>query len=92
MLLRELEPSIATNEIKQSLVLTMERLDMDFKHLNSATCDIIANFGFMPLNHIENALKHGSFGEYGMTFRLNTQTVCFWLKEYNKSKKSKLGL
>jgi len=44
----------------------------------------------MNLKDIREALRNGSLAKYGITYKLNTQVICFWIREYLKSKKSKL--
>jgi hypothetical protein len=38
------------------------------------------------LKEINEAIRLGSLGKYGRTYKLNTQEVCMWIHEYLKSK------
>ena len=76
------------DEIKKSLVIVMERLNMDFKNIDTTALDIFTEFKYMKLPMIIEALRKGSLGAYGSTFRLNTQEVCIWIRKYNESKAS----
>jgi hypothetical protein len=76
--------------VKKSLAIVMSRLDMDFKDIDLTAVDLIDEFKFMNLKDIREALRNGSLAKYGITYKLNTQVICFWIREYLKSKKSKL--
>lgn len=68
----------------------MSRLDMDFKDIDSTAIDLIEEFRNISLKDIRESLRNGSLAKYGVTYKLNTQVICFWIREYLKSKKSKL--
>jgi hypothetical protein len=70
----------------------MERLEMDFNNIDSTIKDIIDEFGYVQLKNIIAAIRQGSLGYFGQTYRLNTQVVCVWIREYLKSKKTSLGI
>lgn len=74
------------DEIKKSLALVMQRLDSQFLDINSTATDICNEFSFMSLKDIFESLRLGSLGKFGLSFKLNTQTVCFWIREFNKNK------
>ena len=80
------------DDIKSSLAMVMHRLGMDFKDINLTTKDINTEFNFMTIKQIREALRNGSLGKYGRTYKLSTQEVCFWIREYLKANKNKLGL
>lgn len=64
----------------------MDRVDMDFKNIDSTVIDISTEFKHLTLSDIRLALKKGALGNYGRSFKLSTQEVCFWIKEYVKEK------
>jgi len=65
---------------------------MDFFNIDHTINDIISEFGYVSLKQIREALRKGSLGHYGKTYKLSTQEVCVWIREYLKSNKSKLML
>ena len=54
------------------------------------TIDFIKEeFSFLTLNDIRKALRNGSSAKYGRSYKLSTQEVCFWIREYVKEKNHK---
>jgi len=51
--------------------------------------DVLSEFPRVSNEDITLALRSGSLGKYGRTFKLSTQEVCFWIREYQKSKTKK---
>ena len=80
------------DEIKKSLIIAMERLDMQFLNIDYTISDIITEFDFMKLKDLILALRKGALGKYGRSYKLNTQEVCYWIREYQKENKNKLGI
>jgi len=78
------------DEIKKSLAVSMDRLGMDFKNIDNTISDLIIEFKGVPLKDIREAIRNGSLGKYGKTYRLSTQEVCVWIREYLKTKKPSL--
>lgn len=70
--------------------MVMERLGMDFKNIDRTTKDIEQEFRLCTLKQIREALRNGSLGLYGRTYKLSTQEVCVWIREYLKKDKPKL--
>ena len=70
----------------------MERLGQDFKNIDNTINDIYDEFKNLLIKDIRQAIRNGSMGIYGKTFTLSTQEVCFWIREYLKTKKTNLGI
>lgn len=64
----------------------MDRVGMDFKDINNTIEDIRAEFKYLTLKQIREALRNGSLGLYGNTFRLSTQEVCIWIRKHTQIK------
>lgn len=64
----------------------MDRVGMDFKDINNTIQDIRAEFKYLTLKQIREALRNGSLGLYGNTFRLSTQEVCIWIRKHTQTK------
>lgn len=75
-----------------SLALASERTRCELKHPNNIIRDVFQEFSSMSAKDISEALKNGSLGLYGKTYKLSTQEVCIWIREYKKEldKKEKL--
>ena len=86
----QLETQVSEDDIKQSLVIAMDRIGMDFKNIDATTKDISQEFRLCTLKQIREALRLGSLGNYGRTYKLSTQEVCVWIRSYLKDNKSKL--
>jgi len=80
------------DEIKKSLAITMERVGQDFNNIDETVKDLSNEFKHLKINQFREAIRNGSLGMYGKTFKLSTQEVCYWIREYLKSRKSSLGI
>ena len=90
--LKQLDQMACEDDIKRSLIIVMSRLSMDFKNIDSTTNDLFNEFSYVTIKQIREALRKGSLGHYGKTYKLSTQEVCVWIREYLKSNKSKIQL
>ena len=88
--LRTLEIQESVDDIKISLAMVMERLNMEFKNINMTATDIHQEFKYATLLQIREALRLGSLGNYGRTYKLSTQEVCVWIRSYLNDKKPKM--
>lgn len=70
----------------------MQRVNHDFPEIDRTIEDVISEFSFMPIKDVRQALRNGSLGRYGLSYRLSTQEVCVWILKYLDSQKSKLNL
>lgn len=82
LLLKQLEKEVAESEVRACLFLAMERLEMTLSNTYTATNDIVSEFYYLKLSEVKEALRLGSLGKYGRTFKLNTQEVCFWIRQF----------
>lgn len=74
------------NSLKQSLLLAFERTSTEPKNVENMIKDILSEFKRIDENTITIALRNGALGKYGKTYKLSTQDVCIWIREYYKSK------
>ncbi len=70
----------------------MQRIDMEFNNIDETVLIVLDEFSFLSLNKIREAIRLGSLAQYGRTYKLNTQEVCFWIRKYIESNKNKLGI
>jgi len=82
---------IATREfnLKNSLAVAFERTNTPPFNLDKLVSDVLSEFPRVSNEDITLALRSGSLGKYGRTFKLSTQEICFWIREYQKSKTKK---
>jgi hypothetical protein len=88
--LKQLEAQEKGFSIKPSLVLLMERTEQDLKNIDNTIQDICLEFPFLKLKTLKEILRIGGLAKYGRTFKLSTQEICFWIREYQKQNKSNL--
>jgi hypothetical protein len=69
-----------------SIVLASERVGSEWKDFTSYVVDIKQEFRFMTIEDIQKAIRSGSLGKYGRTYKFTIQEVCFWVREYLKEK------
>lgn len=79
--------------IKQSLILALERTNTIAFDLSNMILDIQTEFSRVSEQDIQKAIRKGALGEYGITYKLSTQVVCVWIRKYleNKNKRN-LGI
>lgn len=82
---------IATREfnLKNSLAVAFERTNTPPFNLDKLVSDVLSEFPRVSNEDITLALRSGSLGKYGRTFKLSTQEICFWIREFQKSKTKK---
>ena len=70
----------------------MQRTEMELKNIDETIEDIYSEFKNISLKEIKTAIRNGSLAKYGRSYRLSTQEVCYWIREYLKENKNKLGI
>jgi len=51
--------------------------------------DVITEFKNLKDSDFRIALRNGGLGKYGKTYKLTTQEVCVWIREYLRENKQK---
>jgi len=67
----------------------MDRTQMELLNIQDTSDFIKDEFSFLSLNEIRKAIRNGSSGKYGRTYKLSTQEICFWIREFMKEKNNK---
>ena len=75
------------NNIKIAITVVYDRLEADIStdKLNKITADVYSEFKILDSDLIITALRNGSLGKYGKTYKLNVQEICIWIREHLKS-------
>lgn len=89
---QQLERPILKRNIKEYLALALERTQTEVFNLDKLIDDIVIEFPYLKDEDYMMALRFGSLGKYGRTYKFSTQEVCIWIREYIKGKKSGLGI
>ena len=69
-----------------------ERAEIKPFNIDKTIKDILDEFPKVTDNQFKKAIRNGSLGKYGVSYRLSTQQICFWIREYIKENKSNLGI
>jgi hypothetical protein len=48
--------------------------------------DVLEEFPRVKEVDLISAIRNGGLGMYGRTFRLSTQEVCYWIRQYTNPK------
>jgi hypothetical protein len=67
-------------------MLAMQKTDCEIKNIDWLISDMISEFGNNKAFDILEAIKKGSIGKYGISFKLTTQVVGYWITQYLKDK------
>lgn len=70
--------------LQEALFFAFERTKSEPFDVSALIKDVLTEFPNVDINKIITALRNGGLGKYGRTFRLSTQEVCFWIREYLK--------
>ena len=79
-----LEESNTLDLIKASIALAFNRTGTEFNKdlANNIYFDVIEAFPEITTKQFVNALKNGGLGFYGKTYKLTSQEVCIWVRNY----------
>jgi len=78
--------TIQESSLRASIVLAFERTRTEAFDITSMITDIQTEFPRIDISDIQEAIRKGSLGKYGATYKLSTQIVCIWIREYLKEK------
>lgn|SRR5690606_198338 len=80
---------IATQDFKKSIAASIavafDRTSTEPFNIDNMVADIHAEFGHLSVNEVMKAIRNGSLGAYGRTYKLCTQEVCVWIRAYLSS-------
>lgn len=80
------QPESCTQEFKSTLQLSIatafERTGTVPYNVDTMINDITTEFKHKDLNTLLKAIRNGALGMYGKTYKLTTQEVCIWIREY----------
>jgi hypothetical protein len=83
------ELTTPNSNIKNSLILALERTNTIPFDLTNMILDIESEFTRISITDIQKAIRNGSLGKYGATYKFSTQVVCMWIRQYLKEKNAK---
>lgn len=71
--------------LKQSIVVAFERTGttpLNAEQIDSMAEDVLSEFPDITDSEIKKALRNGGLGKYGKTYKLTTQELCIWIRQY----------
>lgn len=71
------------------MVLVFERTGFEPIDITSMMRDVFDEFPNISIEDTRTALRKGGLGHYGISYKISTQVICFWIREYLRNKKSK---
>lgn len=80
------EAIIRISNLQSSILIAFERTLTEPYNIENMIKDIISEFPRTKSDEIIKAIRNGSLGKYGKTYKLSTQEVCIWIREYLKEK------
>lgn len=83
------EIQIREHNLKTSIVIAMERTRTDAFNIENLVKDVLSEFPKLPSDDFTTAIRNGSLGKYGPTYKFSTQIICVWIREYLKEKNKK---
>jgi len=80
----QLRERIRRSALQDALFFAFERTKTDPFDTYGLIEDVLKEFPRLNGDQFITALRNGGLGMYGKTFKLSTQEVCFWIREYVK--------
>lgn len=74
------------SNVQASVLIAFERTLTEPYNIDNMVKDIVSEFPRINPEEIVKAIRNGSLGKYGKTYKLSTQEVCIWIREYLKEK------
>ena len=73
---------ISKETIQLSIATAFERTGTEPYNIDTMISDIISEFPRENTETIVKAIRNGALGMYGKTYKLTTQEVCIWIREF----------
>lgn len=80
---------IFNQTIQLAIATAFERTGTEPFKIDSMIKDIVSEFPNFTSDEIVKAIRNGALGKYGRTYKLTTQEVCLWIREYEVQKNAK---
>ena len=79
------------SDINPYLAVAFERTNTEPYNIEKMSFDITNEFSKLKSEDFKKAIRNGGLGKYGKTYKLSTQEVCIWIREYIKENEIKIG-
>lgn len=71
--------------LRAAIAVAFERTGTEPYNLDGMVKDVFSEFPKLTDEQIKKALRNGGLGVYGKTFKLTTQEICIWIRNYYDS-------
>jgi hypothetical protein len=69
--------------LRLAIATAFERTGTEPYNIDGMIRDIYSEFPKLDEAQIKKAIRNGGLGVYGKTFKLTTQEVCIWIRNYH---------
>lgn len=77
------------SNLSASIAVAIERVGSEPFNIENMVKDVVGEFPRMKEETLIKAIRNGALGKYGRTYKMTTQEVCIWIREYIKEETSK---
>jgi hypothetical protein len=70
------------NILRTSIAVAFERTGTEVNNIDNMVLDVFSEFPNVNIEQILIALRNGSLGKYGKTYKFTTQEICIWIRKY----------
>lgn len=81
-----LEITTQQSNLMKYIAVAFERTNTEVINIEKMSFDIITEFSKCEDEDFKKAIRNGGLGKYGRTYKLSTQEICIWVREYLKEK------
>lgn len=82
----KLDLSTRLSNVATYISVAFERTGTEPYNIENMIKDLMSEFVFLSDEDLKKAIRNGSLGKYGKTYKLTTQEVCIWIREYLKER------
>jgi len=86
---QQLEITTRALNIKNAVLISFERTQTNPFGIDTMVEDLLSEFPRLKDEDLIQAIRSGGLGKYGRTYKLCTQEVCIWIREFLKEKNHK---
>lgn len=80
----KLEITTQQSNLMKYIAVAFERTNTEVINIEKMSFDIISEFKNLSDLDFKKAIRNGGLGKYGRTYKLSTQEICIWIREYLK--------
>lgn len=78
----KLEVTTQQFNLMKYIAVAFERTNTEVVNIEKMSFDIISEFPELSDEDFKKSIRNGGLGKYGKTYKLSTQEICIWIREY----------